>query len=521
MDFVTIVLLIVILFSAVLRTPLFLVLGFVALLLQTGLILESSAGRSITTLQELLSNTDDKLMQDSLLVPIPLFCLVGYLLSRSKTPERIVDMVDAMIGWLPGSMGIVTIIACAFFTPFTGASGITIIALGGLLYPILIREKYGENYSLGVMTSSGSIGLLFFPSLPILLIAVIGHMSISEIPKLDGTRYEIPIRDMYLAGILPGILLITIPSIYTFFKRRNHPSDPNKLKEARANMKANLGKIIAEMGILPIILFLFFSGVIDLTDTGVITLGYFFVLEYFVFDEISRDEIMDIVKEALILTGGIIIIIITAQMFTSVLIDMEIEKEIYAQFKAVDNKIVFLIILNLILLVVGAIMDVFSAILIVVPLLLPTAVQPPFNIDPIHFCIIFLTNLEIGYCTPPVGLNLFISSFRFNKPLLTLYKASLPFLAMMLVSLVVITYVPSLSLALIPDKKKQATEQVEPDKAGGSEPSLEEQMDTSGGSNEGSLEEQMNGSDSDSSGSEGSSGESGGGNEVENLEGMM
>jgi len=233
MDIITTLLLIFILFAAILRTPLFLVLGFLALLFKTSILIEES--RTLVGLTDLIAITDDKMGQDAILVPIPLFCLVGYILSRSKTPQRIIDLVNSSVGWLPGSMGIVTIIACAFFTPFTGASGITIIALGGLLYPILLQERYSQKYSLGVMTSSGSIGLLFFPSLPLLVFALIGHLSITELEPGPMGGFTIPIRDMYIAGLLPGLLLIAVPSLYTYFIRRKIPSEPEKLKLARSN----------------------------------------------------------------------------------------------------------------------------------------------------------------------------------------------------------------------------------------------------------------------------------------------
>lgn len=456
MDILTGLLVLVILLAAFLRLPLFLVLGSVSLVLKLAGMLES--GQGLATLFEFFGTPDNNLSETGLLVPIPFFCLTGYLLSQSGLPLRLIHLVKAFIGGLPGSLAIVTILACAALTPFTGASGITIIALGGLLFPILLREKYSESFSMGVITGSGSIGLLFFPSLPILLYAVIAGNALTNMEGLPDESYRsVPIAHMYLAGILPGLVLILFPAVYSWWKRRDVPVEPGARAQARQELKKSWGKISLEFGIIPVLFWLLLSNYIDINETAILTLAYYFVLEVLIFKEIGRETLIPVVRQAMVLTGGIILIVIMAQAFTQLMLDLRVEQAIRDVFSflppTTGGKIIFLVLLNIILLMVGAIMDVFSAIMVVVPLLLPLAVTEPFGIHPIHFGIIFLTNLEIGYCTPPVGLNLFISSLRFNRPLLSLYKATIPFLLMMLASLIIITYVPAISLALVPEKK--------------------------------------------------------------------
>jgi len=365
------------------------------------------------------------------LYTIPIFTFAGYILAESKASIRIVDFSQALFGWMPGGLAVVSLVACAFFTAFTGASGVTIIALGGLLYPALIKELYQEKFSLGLLTSSGSLGLLFFPSLPIIIYGVVAEASIPQ---------------LFAAGIIPGIILVLLLSVYSMFKGGASGVRTRRFSLREAARTA--GKAKWELFIPIMLLVGIFGGFVTLGEVASITVAYTLLVETFIHRDIPLRRIPGIMNESMVLVGGIFIIFGSALALTTYMIDAEIP---YAMLefiqRHISSKIVFLIALNVFLLVLGCIMDIYSALVVVVPLITPIAMS--YDINPVHLGIIFLTNLEIGYSTPPVGMNLFISCFRFNKPVITLYKASLPFLVILLIGLVVITYVPQLSLMLV------------------------------------------------------------------------
>jgi C4-dicarboxylate transporter DctM subunit len=372
-----------------------------------------------------------KFASNPVLYTIPIFTFAGYILAESKASLRIVNFSKSVLGWLPGGLAIVSLVACAFFTAFTGASGVTIIALGGLLYPALMKDNYSEQFSLGLLTSSGSLGLLFFPSLPIIIYGVVSETSITQ---------------LFAAGLLPGILLIILLSIYSVFAGR---------KTVTTKIGVSVGEIARSINeakwelLIPVILILgIFGGFVTLGEIASITAAYVLIVEVFIHRDIKIKSIPNIMTSSMILVGGIFIIFGSAIALTNYLIDAEIPMVILDFIQAhIGSKILFLITLNIFLLIVGCVMDIFSALLVVVPLIVPIATS--YEINPVHLGIIFLTNLEIGYATPPVGMNLFISCFRFNKPVITLYRAAIPFLIIMLIGLAVITYVPMLSLGLI------------------------------------------------------------------------
>jgi len=373
-----------------------------------------------------------RLANQPILLAIPLFTFAGYLLAESKTPQRLVALSRAFFGWLPGGLGIVTLVSCAIFTAFTGASGVTIIALGGLLYPVLQKEQYPEKFNLGILTSSGNLGLLFPPSLPIILYGLISGTSIDK---------------LFIAGIIPGLLMVTLLSVYSVNRMQKVHSkvDPFSGKKAWEAVKNAAWEIP-----LPFIILVgIYGGFFTVTEAAAVTAFYVLIVEVFIYKEVSLTKgLPKVMKDSMILVGGILVILSAAMGLANYMIYEEIPMQILDWMKTfITSKIAFLLVLNLFLLVVGALMDIFSAILVVVPLIIPIAIN--FGVDPVHLGIIFLANLGIGYSTPPVGMNLFIASFRFEKPILKLYVATIPFLIILLIALGLITYIPELSLWLV------------------------------------------------------------------------
>jgi tripartite ATP-independent transporter DctM subunit len=366
------------------------------------------------------------------LIAIPLFTFAGYLLAETQCPQRMVKLYRSLFGWMPGGLAIVSLVACAFFTAFTGASGITIIALGGLLYPILIKERYGERFSLGLLTTSGSLGLLFPPSLPLILYAVVAKVNIDA---------------LFMAGIIPGILLVTILSFYSM-----REGVKSKVEREPVSIKNFLIALKEAAWIVPLPVIVvggIYGGFFTASEAAAVTVVYVLFIELVIYRDLkSYLELWKIASDSMMLVGGILLILGCALGFTNYLIDKQVPMHLIEFIQQhVQSKWTFLILLNLTLLVVGCMMDVFSAIIVVVPLILPIAQK--YGVHPVHLGIIFLTNLEIGYSTPPVGLNLFISSYRFKKPIATLARSAIPFLLLLLLALIIITYVPDLSLWLV------------------------------------------------------------------------
>lgn len=365
------------------------------------------------------------------LLAIPVFTFAGYILAESKTPDRLLKLAQAALGWLPGGVAIVSLLVCALFTAFTGGSGVTIIALGGLLLPILSRQGYSEQFSLGLITASGSLGLLFPPSLPIILYGLVGKVDIDR---------------LFLAGIVPCFILIGILSLYSIWQGRK-----SKFREDRDGFSWQaLGQSMwaarYELPIPIIVLLGIYGGFTTASETSVVVAAYVLVMNCFLYKDLSLfRDIPKIAKDSMTLVGAILLILCCALGFVNYIVDEDIPMLILDFMKQhVDSQITFLICLNVFLLIVGMMLDIFSAIVVVVPIIVPIATE--FGIHPIHLAIIFLTNLEIGYLTPPVGLNLFISSFRFKKPVTEIYKASIPYLILLIIGLAIITYVPAIAL---------------------------------------------------------------------------
>jgi tripartite ATP-independent transporter DctM subunit len=387
-----------------------------------------------------------------ILSTIPLFILTGFLMAESRTADRVVRLAQAAFGWLPGGLGVCTIFTCAVFTTFTGASGVTIVALGGLLMPSLLKQKYPERFSLGLLAGTGSVGLLFPPAVPLFVYGTIYGLAAQSMAATQAGELELVdfSTDRFaLSGIVPGLVLVGMLSIYVIAV-----AIKNKVPRQKFDA-AELGRAFAAAFLEIIIPILVIGGLILgllLPQLASMCVVYVLLIETVVYRDIKLSTFWKVIGAAMALSGAIFAIVLCAQAFTNLLVTarvpQEIVKFITAHFEA---KWSFLLALNVMLLIVGMVMDIFSAIVVVVPLIAPAAIK--MGIDPFHLGVIFLLNLEVGYLHPPVGLNLFITSFTFRKPILEVTIAALPYLLIMIVALMVITYVPSLTV--VPEKERR------------------------------------------------------------------
>ena len=406
---------------AVLGTPLFVVLGGIAYLLFA----------RISGPLEVIPNEAYSMLISHSIPAIPLFTVTGFILSESKAGERLVRFFRAFFSWFPGGLGVMTILVCAFFTTFTGASGVTILALGGLLSFVLIDSNYKRKFTLGLITASGSIGLLFPPSLPIIIYGVIAGVSI---------------KDMFIGGVLPGVVMVLALVIFCiiFTSKSKIKRESFEIKEAFSALKSSMWEIL-----LPVVIVsAYFGGLTTLVESAAIALVYSFVIEVFIHRDIEFKKVPEIFIKAVVIIGGILIILSVAKGLSYFIVDAQIPMQLSEWVQAnISSKYVFLLLLNLALLATGCLMDIFSATMVVVPLIIPLA--SIFGIHPVHLGIIFLANMELGYMTPPVGLNLFLASYRFNEPMGKLYKDVLPFFFIQLIAVLLITYIPLLSTGLL------------------------------------------------------------------------
>jgi tripartite ATP-independent transporter DctM subunit len=372
------------------------------------------------------------------LIAIPLFTLAGYLMGESQAPKRLVRLSNALLGWLPGGLAIVAIVACAFFTAFTGASGVTIVALGALLYPALRQAGYSERYSLGLVTSAGSLGLLFAPSLPLILYGfVAGQM---------GTDPPITIPQLFLAGLLPGLLMVAALAAHASWVGRGVPQSRHRFD--RRELGQALREAAWELPLPFIVLGGIYSGEFAASEAAAITALYVLIVTVCIKREISIRKLPEVMAESMRLVGAILLILGAALALSNWLVDQEVPARLFELIQAhVQSPWVFLLLLNLFLLVVGMLLDIFSALVILTPLLLPVAAG--FGIHPVHLGIVMLANLQLGYFTPPVGMNLFIASYRFGRPLIVLVRACVPFFLVLAATVALITWWPWLSLALL------------------------------------------------------------------------
>jgi len=366
------------------------------------------------------------------LAAIPLFTFAGYLLSESDAPKRLVRVTGAFLGWLPGGLALVSLAACAFFTAFTGASGVTIIALGAILYPALKHDGYPDKFNLGLVTSSGSLGLLFAPSLPLILYGVIAEVSIDS---------------LFLAGILPGLIMLAMLSGWSLWVNRHNrkPAGSFSWKAAGAALRESAWEIPLPFVVLGGI----YSGFLAVSEAAAITALYVLIVEVVIHREIPWRKLPSIMRSSMVLVGGILIILGVSLASTNYMIGAGIPQMLLENVaNLVSSPVSFLILLLVFLLILGAILDIFSAIVLVVPLILPIAAQ--YGVHEVHLGIVFLAAMQLGYMTPPVGLNLFIASYRFEKPIMHVYSATFPFLIILMLSVILIAFWPNLSLWLVP-----------------------------------------------------------------------
>jgi len=369
---------------------------------------------------------------------IPLFALAGYLLGASQAPQRLVRLSQAWLGWLPGGLAVVAVVTCALFTAFTGASGVTLVAMGALLYPALLAAGYPRRFTLGLLTAAGSLGLLFAPSLPLILYGFVAGQL--------GTTPPVTVEALFLAGILPGLLMVAVLGGYCVVEGRRLPRQGTgfDLREGFAALR-DAGW---ELPLPVVVLGGVYSGLFAASEAAALTALYVLLVTVLVRREIRLAELPAVMAEAARMVGAILLILGMALGLSNWLIDQEVPMRLFELVREhVDSPWTFLLLLNLFLIAVGMLLDIFSAIVILTPLLVPVAVG--FGIHPVHLGIIMLANLQLGYFTPPVGINLFIASYRFDAPILTLFRAALPFFLLLLGCVAVISVWPALSLGML------------------------------------------------------------------------
>jgi C4-dicarboxylate transporter, DctM subunit len=369
------------------------------------------------------------------LVALPLFTFAGVLLAHSQAPRRLVDLTRSALSWLPGGLAVIALVLCALMTAFTGASGITVMALGSLLLPALMHDGYPERFSLGMVTAGSSLGVLFAPSLPLILYAVVAQQV--------APRSGIGVDDLFLAGLLPGLLMLALMAGYAVWVRRGAAPSQARRRPLAAVLRDNLWELPLPFVVLGGI----YSGWLLVVEAAVVTAAWVLISLLLIRREIPLRRLPEIVSEAMVLVAAILVVLGMSMASTNVMIDAGVPERLFEWIEPkIDSRLVFLLMINVLLLVAGMLLDIFAALVILAPLIIPVALA--FGVDPVHLGVIFLANLQIGYCTPPVGINLFLASHRFERDILTVWRATLPFLGLLLIALLVITGWPALSLAL-------------------------------------------------------------------------
>lgn len=417
----------VIVLSAIAGAPIFVLLGSLAALLY---FVDNTPLASISV-------EAYRIAANPILPTIPLFTLAGTILSAGNASQRMVRLFRALFDWLPGGTSIASICVCAFFTTFTGGSGVAILALGALLLPVLIRQRYSDRFATGLVTASGSLGILFPPSLVVILYGVTAHIAIDQ---------------LFIAGLIPGLLIVLLTCGYAIWKA---PKRSESIRVARPHdfMSAETLAAIWESKweiMLPVLVLLgIFSGVATMVEIAAAAALYAFIVEFLLHKDLTlHRDFPRIMRESLIMIGGIMIIISTAMGLTSYLVFADISTQAAEWVRSITTSPwVFLLVLNGFLLLAGCLLDIYSAIVVFVPLVMPIA--DSYGIHPVHLGIIFLANMELGYLTPPVGMNLFLASYRLNQPLSSIYRSTLPFFLIALIAVLIITYVPAFTTGVL------------------------------------------------------------------------
>jgi tripartite ATP-independent transporter DctM subunit len=417
----------VILAAALLGAPVFVAMGGVAL------VLFFHDGTPVAA----VSAEVYRLVASPMLPAIPLLTAAGYVLAESSAAERLVRFFRAIFGWMPGGIAVMVAAVCALFTTFTGGSGVTIVALGGLVYPILRKAGYSEGFSLGLVTASGSLGLLFPPSLPVILYSVVA----------SNRNQTVPADNLYLAGLVPGLLLVVLTAFYAILIGRRDEREHLRFSWREALVSAWAAKW--ELLLPVFIVTIFVSGLTTMIETAAAALAYAVVVECFITRDIRIfKELPEVLLKASALMGAVLTLLSVAMGLTNYLVDAQIPDMLLAWVQThIHSQVVFLLALNVILLILGSVLEIYSAIIVLAPLIAP--IGAAFHVDPIHLGVIFLANLEMGFLFPPVGLNLFLSSSRFNQPLTRLYRHIIPFLIITGIGVLLITYTDSMSLGIL------------------------------------------------------------------------
>lgn len=415
------------LLSALIGAPVFVVMGSVALLLFY------SDGTPVSA----VSAEVYRLIASPALPAIPLLTGAGYVLAESQASNRLLRFFNALFGWLPGGLAVMVAAVCALFTTFTGGSGVTIIALGGLVLPMLLKERYPEPFSMGLVTASGSLGLLFPPSLPVILYSVVA----------SARDQSVPAESLYLAGLLPGFLMLGLVAGYGMWTggRVGIP----RQRFAGRELAAAAWAAKWELALPVLVVALFSSGLTSMVETAAAALFYAVVVEVVITRDVPLlSKLPEALLKSSVLTGAVLILLSAAMGSTSYIVDAQVPEKLLAWVRThIESPLVFLLALNALLIVVGCLVDIYSAIIVLAPLIAPIGLA--FGVDPVHLGVIFLANLELGFLTPPVGLNLFLSSQRFGKPLLQVYRDTFPFLVILAIGVLLITYVPALSVGVL------------------------------------------------------------------------
>jgi C4-dicarboxylate transporter DctM subunit len=377
-----------------------------------------------------------QLMENPTLPAIPLLTIAGYVLAAGKASQRLVRAYKGLFGWLPGGVGLMVIGVCALFTTLTGGSGVTILALGGIMYPALVNEGYHDGFSVGLVTAAGSLGLLFPPSLPVILYSAVlpGNAGVSA-------------KTLYLGGLIPGIVLIIVVAAYAVRAgiAARAPRQKFEVKEALASLWAAKLDLSLPIVVLAVLL----AGIGTIVEAAAIGALYALLIELLVFRDVNPlREMPTVLVQAATLVGSVVVLMGVAYGLTNYLVDQEVPTTLLTWVQNhIHSQWVFLLALNAILLVLGSVFEIYAAIIVLAPLIAPLGMV--FNIEPVHLGVVFLANLELGFLFPPMGLNLFLSASRFGRPLPYLYKQALPFLIFMALGVLLITYVPAMTTGVV------------------------------------------------------------------------